>query len=482
MPGRGRPRKTAAESPRDGPAADGTPEKGPGAKEPGSTKLRSCRKTEERSGGSAENESPAKERKKTLSKKKDTQAPVSSKPTCAGAQNQLASTTENSTEETRALRNPPKKSSSLEHSPNKLLRETLENLKIKKIHRSEATKCVNDIQEAVTRHVSKNLHWCKDIKVLRTGSHYENVKICDSDEFDVMMAVSVERVDIQPFGDDGAFYSVAMKRHQTHVLDKFLNDDKTIRASEMLQEFRESVKEVTNKLPYEVTVERKKPGCPAVTLKVMQDKVISLDFVLGLEVHSSSWPSFTVDGFKIDKWLGKTVKTEQKRKPYYLVSKYEGSGQRELDGVIAKDAWRISFSHVEKFILKNHGLSKTCCETRPTCCRKQCLKLLKYLVQRLKEKYPKEAAKLCSYHAKTTLLHSCASRVEDSEWATDQLSHCFQQLLHDFEEHLRRYQLPNFFIPSHNLLKSAGLDNKTCILLANHIEFQRNNNFPLFDE
>ena len=64
-----------------------------------------------------------------------------------------------------------------------------------------------------------------------------------------MLAVSVESVDIQPFGEDGAFYSVAMKRHQKHPLDRFLNEDKTIRASEMLKEFRDKVKEAAAKLP-----------------------------------------------------------------------------------------------------------------------------------------------------------------------------------------------------------------------------------------
>lgn len=103
-------------------------------------------------------------------------------------------------------------------------------------------------------------------------------------------------------------------------------------------------------------------------------------------------------------------------------------------------------------------------------------------MKKLKEKYPKEAEKLCSYHAKTTLLHACAARVEDSQWAEDQLSYCFQQLLQDFEEHLRECQLSNFFIPSHNLLKSARLDKKSGEALATYIEYERNNGFPLFRE
>lgn len=64
-----------------------------------------------------------------------------------------------------------------------------------------------------------------------------------------MLTVNVERVDIQPINDNGAFYSIALKRNpKKHVLEKFLNDDKTIRASEMLKEFRDGVKEAVESL------------------------------------------------------------------------------------------------------------------------------------------------------------------------------------------------------------------------------------------
>lgn len=77
-------------------------------------------------------------------------------------------------------------------------------------------------------------------------------------------------------------------------------------------------------------------GCPAVTLLINEKgKHISVDLVLSLEVRSS-WPSFTQDGFNIDNWLGRKVKMEQKRKPFYLVPKYEGRGNAEQDGIMAK--------------------------------------------------------------------------------------------------------------------------------------------------
>ncbi|XP_073691108.1 cyclic GMP-AMP synthase [Garra rufa] len=377
----------------------------------------------------------------------------------------------------------PMRALSVDDAQGKVLKATIERLKIKKSERSNASACVNAITDKVIAFLKQNVTWCEDIERLRTGSYYENLKICEPDEFDVMLTIPVERVDIQKFDEAGAFYTVALKRHPNkHPLDVFLNEDKTIQASEMLNEFRDAIKKVLDKLSYQIEIQRKKPRCPAVTLEIKENgKTISVDFVLGLKVHAAAWPSFTTDGFKIENWLGKKEKTKMKRQPFYLVPKYEGKGNTEHDGVVAKDAWRISFSHVEKEILKRHGHSKTCCEVGgQKCCRKECLKLLKYLLQKLKEDDSKsnKMSSFCSYHAKTTLLHACATRGLDTEWAYARLADCFQQLLEDFVKYLRNCDLPNFFIPSHNLLHQAS--KSSCEFLANEIEVQCNNNFPIF--
>lgn len=55
-----------------------------------------------------------------------------------------------------------------------------------------------------------------------------------------MVPISDDRVDIKPFGDDGAFYSVELKRGKT-PLQKFIEKDH-LSASKMLSEFREEVK------------------------------------------------------------------------------------------------------------------------------------------------------------------------------------------------------------------------------------------------
>uniref|UniRef100_A0A673C1R4 Cyclic GMP-AMP synthase n=1 Tax=Sphaeramia orbicularis TaxID=375764 RepID=A0A673C1R4_9TELE len=353
---------------------------------------------------------------------------------------------------------------------NTILLTTLEKLKIKMNDKSEASQVINRIIKQIVEHLKNNTCCFTEVQEpLRTGSYYENLKISNPDEFDVMLPFPVERVDIKPFGDDGAFYSVTLPRGK-NPLKKFQPESNPLSANEMLKEFREEVKKSIKNFPG-VEVSKKKKGCPAVTLNVtVESAIISLDVVLSLMVKSS-WPSFTKDGLPIESWLGRKVKQTFKFMPYYLVPKYEGKGTTEY-------IWRVSFSHVEKAILKNHGSEKTCCEKDgDRCCRKDCLKLLKHLLSLLKSENS-SYDKFCSYHAKTTFLHACCSRTKDSEWAFTNLSQCFQLLLKDFESHLERGQLNNFFIPTQNLLSGPG--QRSCKSLALRIREEREKGFPIF--
>lgn len=80
-------------------------------------------------------------------------------------------------------------------------------------------------------------------------NHNFFLKIYEPDEFDVMMTVRVDRVKLLPFSEDGAFYSVKMKRQSSrHPLEKFVNEERTIMASKMLDDFREKVKEAVKEL------------------------------------------------------------------------------------------------------------------------------------------------------------------------------------------------------------------------------------------
>lgn len=148
------------------------------------------------------------------------------------------------------------------------LKKTLEKLKIRKNQRSDAAEAINNIIRTIRLHL-RNTECFKDVEEpLRTGSYYENLKVSQSkfhrassslyivasyktffffftqisepDEFDVMMPIPVDRVKITPFGDNGAFYSVELKRGSS-PLKKFQVKD-TLSAYEMLKEFREEVK------------------------------------------------------------------------------------------------------------------------------------------------------------------------------------------------------------------------------------------------
>ncbi|XP_076598410.1 uncharacterized protein cgasa [Chaetodon auriga] len=358
-----------------------------------------------------------------------------------------------------------------------ILRKTLEKLKIKRDERSGAAEVVNNVKKKIIMHLKRNTQCFKDVEdPLNTGSYYENLKICNPDEFDVMLPFPVDRVDIRPYGNDGAFYSVALKRGKS-PLEKF-QENGVLSASKMLNEFRTEVKKsVAQCTEWKLT--RKKKGCPAVTMiTTVQTITISLDVVLSIVVKSS-WPPFTKEGLKIEGWLGSKEKRKYKQKGYYLVPKYEGGAMVENDGVLAKDTWRISFSHIEKDILMNHGSEKTCCEKGgESCCRKDCLKLLKQLLSLLKEQ-DSSLDKFCSYHAKTTLLHACSSRTKDSDWKASSLSHCFQRLLDDFVGHLESGVLNNFFIPDQNLLSGPG--RRRCNQLAQCIREECDKGFPIFE-
>ncbi|XP_076015302.1 uncharacterized protein LOC143007734 [Genypterus blacodes] len=162
----------------------------------------------------------------------------------------------------------------------RLLRTTLNALRIKMKDKAKAAAVINDLISDIMEHLKKNTLYFKDVQQkLGTGSYYENLKIADPDEFDVMMPMPVDRAEIKPFKEDGAFYSVGLKRGN-NPLKRFQQEGSShLSASEMLQDFREEVKKCVKKLksvevlpdvevPPDVEVTGKKRACPAVTLLI----------------------------------------------------------------------------------------------------------------------------------------------------------------------------------------------------------------------
>ncbi|KFQ12228.1 Cyclic GMP-AMP synthase, partial [Leptosomus discolor] len=304
------------------------------------------------------------------------------------------------------------------------------------------------------------------------------LQISEPNEFDIMLVLPITRLQLDESDDTGAYYYLSFKRNpkEKHLL-KFLDEDGKLSAFKMLEALRDIIKrEVKNIKTVEVTVKRKKAGSPAITLQIKNPPAeISVDIILTLKVQQS-WPPSTQDGLKIEEWLGRKVRGEFRNKALYLVAK-----QNKKEKVPRGNTWRLSFSHIEKAMLNNHGKSKTCCESDGLkCCRKGCLKLLKYLLEQLKMKYPKELDKFCSYHVKTAFFHSCVMWPNDTDWHVGDLDHCFQKYLGYFLDCLQKSELPHFFIPRYNLLSLE--DKASCVFLSRQINYQLNNRFPIFQE
>ncbi|XP_063486031.1 cyclic GMP-AMP synthase isoform X3 [Symphalangus syndactylus] len=304
------------------------------------------------------------------------------------------------------------------------LRAVLEKLKLSRQEICEAAEVVNGVVDHLLRRLQKYDSEFRGVGLLRTGSYYEHVKISAPNEFDVMFKLEVPRIQLEEYSNTGAYYFVKFKRNpKENPLSQFLEGE-ILSASKMLSKFRKIIKEEINNIKdTDVIMKRKRGGSPAVTLLISEK--ISVDITLALESKSNSWPPSTQEGLPIKAWLSGKVRTQLRLKPFYLVPKHakEGNGFQE-------ETWRLSFSHIEKEILNNHGETKTCCENKKVkCCRKDCLKLMKYLLEQLKERFKdkKHLDKFSSYHVKTAFFHVCTENPKDSQWKPKDLGLCFDK-------------------------------------------------------
>uniref|UniRef100_A0A8D2M6Y8 Cyclic GMP-AMP synthase n=1 Tax=Zonotrichia albicollis TaxID=44394 RepID=A0A8D2M6Y8_ZONAL len=320
--------------------------------------------------------------------------------------------------------------------------------------------------------------WCFCLK-----GELETTSISEPNEFDIMLVIPIKqnandstRLQLDESDDTGAYYYASFKRGPIERgWLKFLEEDGKLSASKMMQALRDIIKQEVKNI--RVTVARKRAGSPAITLQIKKPPLeISVDIILTLKAQKS-WPPSTQDGLKIEQWLGTKKRRDFRLTPIYLVAK-----STDLFGnFFLWNTWRLSFSHIEKDMIKNHGNSKTCCESNgPKCCRKGCLKLLKFLLEQLKRKYPKELEKFCSYHVKTAFLHSCVMWPNDTDWYLGNLDHSFQQCLGFFVDCLQKSQLTHFFIPQYNLLSQE--DKARHHFLSRKISYELNNGFPVFHE
>ncbi|XP_016831484.1 cyclic GMP-AMP synthase isoform X3 [Cricetulus griseus] len=164
-----------------------------------------------------------------------------------------------------------------------------------------------------------------------------------------------------------------------------------------------------------------------------------------------------------------------------MLSKFREIIKEEVEKIKGQ-TWRLSFSHTEKYILNNHGIEKTCCESAGVkCCRKDILKLMKYLLEQLKKEH-EELDVFCSYHVKTAIFHMWTENPQDSQWDPKHLSTCFDEILTFFVECLRTEKLMHYFIPKFNLFSQELIDQNSKEFLWKRIEYERNNGFPIFNK
>uniref|UniRef100_A0A8C9U5C2 Cyclic GMP-AMP synthase-like n=1 Tax=Scleropages formosus TaxID=113540 RepID=A0A8C9U5C2_SCLFO len=331
------------------------------------------------------------------------------------------------------------------------IRERAQRLILRRTDQRWASELVNHLREKFLSYLKQESTqpYYQSVSVLNSGSYYEMVKINNPNEFDMMVVFPTPRltwVELPEY--HGLHYSVCLARSTHSDIRIFLLDDGlTISASKVLEETRRLVRKKGHWRP-----DRKSPNSPAITLvlKGEEKELISLDIVPALEVPSAQrWPVAAREGLDVKRWLGRKARQALTSRSFFFVPKKAGSDARGED-------WRISFSHIEKEIIKNHGQNRTCCEKNADkCCRLSIFssRLAQVLIEALKQRFPQELEPLCSYHGKTAFLHMLSSRVSDAQWAPRLLPRCFMLLLEAFESHVRDALLPHFFVPTCNLFR-----------------------------
>ncbi|XP_033916356.1 cyclic GMP-AMP synthase isoform X2 [Melopsittacus undulatus] len=216
------------------------------------------------------------------------------------------------------------------------LRKVVSRLTLVRKDISEASELVNKVASHLIQALHSNGGRFSSIKRLNAGSYYEHVKISEPNEFDIMLVMPIERLQMDECDDTGAYYYLTFKRNpKERYLFKFLDEAGKLSALKMLQELREIIKQVVKTITdVEVTVQRKKAGSPAITLQIKKPPAadISVDIIPTLEVQQN-WPPSTQDGLKVETWLGRKVKTDFRKESIYFVAK-QNKKEKVLRGKI----------------------------------------------------------------------------------------------------------------------------------------------------
>ncbi|CAM4686900.1 unnamed protein product [Caretta caretta] len=314
-----------------------------------------------------------------------------------------------------------------------------------------------DLLHAFLRQFFSYLNECperpyfRDVRELTTGSSYEFGKLLPPNGFDVVLSLPIpdyiQYAEVE--GYDGLFYTLTLLRKSRSFPAAFLLEDgQTVSPRSIMTEFRQHLDQfikVFYSVPFpgwQMRLERKKQNGPAVPLVMVDnrgDTFMSIDLVLALEI-SGQWPSSDDEGMDIKQLLGE--KEQYLRKTLYFIAK-------QAPGQDNKETWKISFSHVEKEILKSHTSTRKCQTTK--CRRPECLQMLESLLGVLKTEHPLELAPLSSYHAETSFFHTLLEWKQDQDGNPSSVAPCFERVRANFIQQVATAHLPHFFIPKCNL-------------------------------
>ncbi|XP_070569582.1 cyclic GMP-AMP synthase-like [Ptychodera flava] len=335
-----------------------------------------------------------------------------------------------------------------------------ETVKIPRNETSEALGIIEPLIEEVLNFARKDKIF-KSMKRLNAGSHYEKLKICKSDEIDVMLCLE----DVQklfeyeePWQAPGYLY-INVKHWDRSKWKDVCTSSGYLSSVKMRDYFEKNVVigaveafQRQNR-EYRVSVvgqSKSKDECsPAVTVTVETDGMeYCIDLVLAINVGLFSDFQAT-RGWTGGEWLRKK-RADIMGTEVYAVAKNPPEGLGD-DMTSVERTWRLSFSKAEKCLLLKADTSAK----SPTC-RKECFRIFKYMIQLIKEQKKRQFASLTSYHLKTTFLHYCAERPRDQQWMREpimmleRLTGLVEYFLHCIESK----NLPHFFVQNSNMFSS----------------------------
>eukprot|EP00111_Clytia_hemisphaerica_P015577 TCONS_00045974-protein len=263
----------------------------------------------------------------------------------------------------------------------------------------------------------ENFLTCKNTEY--TGSTYEGLKISgDGLEFDVMFLFEGgEDLKVLPIKDEEGFAHLALIDNgivKKNAITKSADKDGKILSKKLKDKFKGTLQNFINNSPqYKELITMKEHG-PAIQFDIKRKKD-----------DKDLW-------YSVDLLPSFEVKVNEEKHIY--VPKKIGTDQ---------NSWRRSFSKEEKALLRDIDSGNKN--------RREVARTLKAMIK-------KELKNIPSYAIKTTLLHICygESKIDEELWVPQEYTNRVFDMLALLEGYFKEKWLPNYFLPTQNLLKSMN--------------------------